>query len=374
MQLSRIRKGMNLWPAIQWEASSDPKDHVRLDAALLQLKSLGVDWVRVLASSQRCSSPYSIRPAIEEFSDQEDHRAPQTLLRLLDRLKSHDLQAVVVLGNFWSWSGGFPAYAEWSGHRTLPVVGPEASIFQLARFFVRAARLLPDSAVMQMYHRFIHRVLDVVPEDHSAILCFQLANEPTPFFNSAKLLDWAQRTVELIRSRAKKVPLSLGGIGEGPLPFATKTPLEEMYLRCSFQFLTAHIWPENWGWYDPKAPERTFDRTLKKTSLYLRRHAELARRLNSPLLLEEFNLARDDRNLNPESPTQYRNRYFQFVHEELSALHKSGFPIGGLAYWTWELDPPHEPQGWYGIHASDESTLRIIRDFSSPSGPGSRPK
>ncbi len=374
MQLNPIRKGMNLWPAIQWEASADPLDQERLETAIIRLKSIGVSWVRILASTQCIGSPHSIRPAIQGPDDAHDQRSAEILLRLLDRLQRHELQAVVMLGNFWSWSGGFPAYAEWAGRKRFPVIGPDASLFDMARFFIRAAGVFSDAEVMKRYHRLLNAILDHVPADHRAILSFQLANEPTPFFYASDLHEWAEESTKIIRSRAPGLPLSLGGIGEGPLPMGTRTGLVALQERCRFDYLTVHIWPENWGWYDPKRPEKTFERAWKKTRAYLESHGELARRFGTPLLVEELNLARDCKSLDPRSPTTWRDRYLQRVHEELDRLKHRGCPIAGIAYWTWELDPPHEPQGWYGIHSTDETTLRVIREFSNPSAQELRPR
>jgi mannan endo-1,4-beta-mannosidase len=366
MQLREIRKGMNFWQAIVLEASPDPADRERLEQSLLQLKAIGIGFVRILASTQGCSSPFSIKPAMENGAEGDEAKSAGVLLRLLSRLERHGLQAIVVLGNFWSWSGGFPAYAEWEGRKPFPVIGPGSSLFQMAGFFRRAARIYSDPAITKRYQRLAGAILDLVPSGHPAILSYQLANEPTPCFNSKDLFLWALEQTRFIRARSPLSPVTLGGIGEGPLPIGTKTDLKRIHSLCRFDALTAHIWPENWGWYDPKRPDQTLEPTLKKTKAYLERHARLAKEIGVPLLLEELNLARDGKSLDPESTTRARDRFLGFVHEELSRLSAKGFPVAGIAYWTWEQDPPHEPRGWYSIHTGDESTLRLIRGFNSP--------
>ncbi len=357
---------MNFWQAIVWEASPDPGDQERLERALERFNAIGISFVRILASTQASSSPFSIKPAIQSGAVGEEIQSARILRRLLDRLSKYGIQAIVVLGNFWSWSGGFPAYSEWAGRRPFPVIGPDSGFFQMARFFIRAARVYSDPEVNRRYQNLVRAILEEVPSGHEAIFSFQLANEPTPFFNSGHLQDWTAEQTELIRSKCRHVPITLGGIGEGPLAFGTKTDLGEIHSRCGFDFVTAHIWPENWGWFDPKRPRQTFEATLRKTRSYLVRHAEIAQSLGVPLLLEEINLARDFKRLDPGSPTGYRDRYLSFVQGELLDLSQRGFPIAGIAYWTWETDPPHEPMGWYGIRPEDHSTIELIKKFSSP--------
>ncbi|MBU6153197.1 MAG: hypothetical protein KGP28_02740 [Bdellovibrionales bacterium] len=366
MQLNRIRLGMNFWQAIVWESSLDPEDEKRLESSLSQFKAMGIGFVRILASTQKISSPFSIRPAMETGGEGDEERSARVLLRLLDRLERHEIQAIIVLGNFWSWSGGFPAYAEWSGQAPFPRIGPDSSLLQMARFFLRASRVYSDAKVNLRYRNLVNAILETVPARHSAIFCYQLANEPTPLFNSGDLSSWAEEHTRLIRFRNPGAPVSLGGIGTGPLPFGTKTDLRKIYRLCNFDFLTVHIWPQNWGWYDPKNPRKTLESTLIKTRKYLALHGRISKELGIPLLLEEINLARDLGSLDPESSTNNRDLYLQFVHEELGNMSKSGVSIAGIAYWTWESDPPHEPRGWYAIHPTDQSTIGMIKKFSSP--------
>jgi mannan endo-1,4-beta-mannosidase len=129
-------------------------------------------------------------------------------------------------------------------------------------------------------------------------------------------------------------------------------------------------------WYNPhKINERSFQKMLKKSRDYLLKHAISAKVTNSPLLLEEFGLARDGEQLERETSVYYRNRFYQFIINELKDLQAKGYPIAGLAFWAWggegipgkDLvgDPPHEKQGWYSIYNSDQSTLEIIRSINN---------
>lgn len=73
-----------------------------------------------------------------------------------------------------------------------------------------------------------------------------------------------------------------------------------------------------------------------------------------------------------------RDQYYQFVLEHALNL---GIPINFWAYggegrprtpaanWTegddFIGDPPHEPQGWYSVYNNDQTTLDLIKKFTS---------
>jgi mannan endo-1,4-beta-mannosidase len=146
-------------------------------------------------------------------------------------------------------------------------------------------------------------------------------------------------------------------------------------------YLTAHIWPLNWGWVSGKDLAGTWEAGSVKVRDYLAAHERLARELGKPLIFEEFGFPRDGESYSPEAATGFRERYYRLIYGTVEASWQTGGPIAGSNFWAWNGearaehadfrfaegdrawmgDPPHEPQGWYGLFDSDASTLAVVR-------------
>ena len=55
---------------------------------------------------------------------------------------------------------------------------------------------------------------------------------------------------------------------------------------------------------------------LSKTINYLDEHEKIATQLNKPLVIEEFGLPRDNHSYDIDSPTTYRDIYYQKILNE----------------------------------------------------------
>jgi mannan endo-1,4-beta-mannosidase len=375
MENSSLLVGANLWQAIIW-ASKDDHEHLgRLRRELDSLKSHNVGFVRILASIQKHASKFSIQTPCQSDANDPGSECLRSLKIVLDELQKRDMKAIVVFNNFWHWSGGFNSYMAWTGEEKYTEFGPTSNNLTITRFFMKASKFYNSKEANLLYDNFIKSFFDKFPQGHPAILTYQLANEPTPFFNHGAFSEWVQGKIKLIKKYDTKTPLTLGGVGTGPNVPGTVTDLKKIYGKNQFDYLTVHLWPQNWMWYNPrKVDENKFQKMLKKSKEYLQKHAEMAKITNSPLLLEEFGLARDHEQLERDTTVVYRNRFYQFIISELRDLKAKGYPIAGLAFWAWGGegipeknlvgDPPHEKQGWYSIFNSDFSTLEVIRSIN----------
>ena len=145
-----------------------------------------------------------------------------------------------------------------------------------------------------------------------------------------------------------------------------------------------HIWVQNWGWYDPEKANSNFEKAVNKAKKYIRHHASIAKKLNKPLVLEEFGMARDGGSYASTATTKRRDAYFQSVFELLEQLQQEGYPISGSNVWAWGGegrprqpkavwkngddfigDPPFEHQGWYSIYHTDYSTIEVLKKFAN---------
>jgi mannan endo-1,4-beta-mannosidase len=375
MDNSSLLVGANLWQAIIW-ASKDDHDHLgRLRRELDVLKNNNVGFVRVLASIQKHPSTFSIQTPCQTDALDSGLACLKSLKIVLDELQKREMKAIVVFNNFWHWSGGFNSYMAWTGEEDYAEFGPTSNNFKITKFFMKAAKFYKSKKANILYDNFIKLFFKEFPKGHEAILSYQLANEPTPFFNHRSFAQWVESKSKLVRNFDSKTPLTLGGVGTGPSVPGTVTDLKKIYGKKQFDYLTVHLWPQNWLWYNPhKMDESKFQKMLNKSKDYLLKHAIMAKITNSPLLLEEFGLARDREQLERESSVVYRDRFYQFIINELKSLKSMGYPIAGIAFWAWGGeglpgtnlvgDPPHEKQGWYSIFNTDFSTLEIIRSIN----------
>ncbi len=146
-------------------------------------------------------------------------------------------------------------------------------------------------------------------------------------------------------------------------------------------YLTAHIWPLNWGWVDGKDLEGTWPAGRVLVENYLTTHIGLANAAGKPLAIEEFGFPRDGELYAPDVPTLFRERYYRTIYAAAEAHSAgNGGPVAGTNFWAWNGeararhpdfryqngdnaymgDPMHEPQGWYGNFDSDANMLALV--------------
>ena len=150
-------------------------------------------------------------------------------------------------------------------------------------------------------------------------------------------------------------------------------------------YVTAHIWPQNWSWADPKDLPGTWPTVEKNTRAYFARQVAIAQSLNKPLVIEEFGFPRDNGSFDPGTPTTYKDKFYSLIYELAFDNMKAGGPVAGTHFWAWGGegraqhpdhrfqpgdtdyvgDPPHEPQGWYSVFDVDSSTQTVIRDHAA---------
>jgi mannan endo-1,4-beta-mannosidase len=127
--------------------------------------------------------------------------------------------------------------------------------------------------------------------------------------------------------------------------------------------------------------DSTFDPAVVYAMDYIATHEAMARKLNKPLVMEEFGISRDSNRHDAGSAITIRDRYYQKIFEEIyRQASKPDAVIAGCNFWAWAGegrpripagiwkagddfigDPPHETQGWYSIFDTDTSTQRIIK-------------
>ena len=380
--------GANLWFGMNLGSEGEGGDRERLVRELDRLDALGIDNLRVLAVSQGpADQPWRVQPAVETAPGEIDEALWEGLDFLLAEMAARDMTAVLVLNNFFQWSGGMGQYLSWATGTPIPYPNAgehtwDAFQMYVAGFYTNEdAMRLADDTVRRLVLR-TNTVTGVPYRDDPTIMAWQLGNEPRGFQNADAYVLWADRTAGLLQALDPNHLVSLGGEGKLQNGYdAPRTQFERVSRSPNLDYLTAHIWIENWGWSQPAAedPDATFPEAVANALAYLGDHAAIADDLGKPLVVEEFGASRDGGTYDPDAPTTSRDLYYRQLFGAVAYLAEAGRPVMGTNVWSWAGearpprpgepwhvgdpligDPPHEDQGWYSIYEADVSTQAVL--------------
>ena len=387
--------GANLWYGA-WLGSPGPEgDRARLGRELDRLKALGVSNLRVLGAGERSPAKVAMDPTFRGPGEDYDQNLLKGLDVLLAEMAQRGMKAVIYLNNFWDWSGGMPAYLRWTGNGEWFQQGDPAHPWP--EFADYSARFYGDAKAQALFQHYVRALVGRTStvtgkpyRDDPTIMAWQLANEPRPggseAFGLANLptyYRWIDQTSALIKSLDPRHLVSTGSEGDmGCLQ--REACVVEAHKPASIDYLTLHVWPNNWSWIAFKDQPGTYEAGEARCRDYIKRHIALARGLNKPLVIEEFGLIRDGRAFAPGSPTTFRDRFYGTVFDLVLADMKAGGPIAGTNFWAWNGegraqhpdawfkmgdksyvgDPPQEEQGLFGIFDTDASTLAVVREHA----------
>jgi mannan endo-1,4-beta-mannosidase len=361
--------GVNFWQGMNLAVDGPGGDRAQLIKELDHLQQLGVTNLRIMAASEGPNTePYRITPALMTFPGVYDETVFDGLDYLLAQMAKRDMRAVMVLNNFWQWSGGMAQYVSWREGTLIQYPG------DWNVFMAYSAKFYHCAECQAWYRNHIATVVRRVNtytgrayRDDPTIFAWELANEPRRY-----PAEWIDETAAYIKSLDPHHLVTTGSEGAPP---GEEQDFRETHNGPDIDYATIHIWPENWGWYDPTRPS-TYAVAEANARNYFLQHAADATALGKPLVLEEFGLARDWEPLHdvydPDSSTTYRDRFYRAMFKEVYTSMSTGGPVAGANLWAWSGqarpgdrwvgDPPHEAPGWYSVYDVDASTLATIAE------------
>ena len=381
--------GANLWYGAYLGAGSG--DRARLRSELDRLAEIGVSNLRVLGASELSPLKNSLRPAFRDRAPPYNEDLLAGLDVLLAEMGARGMRAVIYLGNFWEWSGGMATYLYWTnGGRYIDMNDPAHPWPEFPDF---SSQFYASEAAVALYRDYVstlvgrtNSVTGRAYRDDPTIMSWQLANEPRPGGSSEaagqhmqSYQSWIAGTARHIKSLDRNHLVSTGSEGLMGCVESARCVLEA-HGSGDVDYLTAHIWPQNWSWVDPEDLPGTYARAEANTRAYITQHIGFARRLQKPLVIEEFGFPRDGVALEPGSPSVLRDRFYELIQSEVLESARTGGPLAGSNFWAWGGagraahadrrmrpedtsyvgDPPHEPQGWYSVFDADASTIALI--------------
>ena len=248
------------------------------------------------------------------------------------------------------------------------------------RYQKHTARFYSNEKAKQIYADFLRFLVPQLKS--SPAVLWELANEPRGINNLRAFHTWVDETAGLIKTLAPSQLVTTGSEGQTASPSYSGTDVVSDHESPNIDFITFHLWAQNWGWIRAENLERGLPHALELAKKYINDHAVRAAKLGKPALLEEFGFPRDAGSFDPDSSTTLRDRYFQEIYALVHSL-MPATPICGIMPWAWSGDarpprpgefwrpgdpfigdPPHEQQGWYGIYTKD-TTMKLIAEFSA---------
>jgi len=362
--------GTNFWQGMNLGASSSPGDRARLGRELDRLQTLGITNVRVMAASEGPDTePYRVVPSLMPQAGVYNEQVFAGLDYFLDQLSQRGIRAVMVLNNYWEWTGGMAQYVSWGQGTKIPYrldPGGDYNTFTqyIDRFYACSPCQTAYRAHIQTVIQRINTVNGRAYRDDPTIFAWQLANEPRNY-----PANWIGDLGQFIKSLDSNHMVTVGSEGSWGGDF--KATHGSPYI----DYTTCHIWVEPWGKYN--ATDSSASQLTTATNFavdYLNTHNTDSGSLGKPLVLEEFGLARDGwastGKYDPATPVTNRNKYYQSLFSKVESLMAAQGAIAGDNFWAWAGearppskwtgDPPHETAGWFSVYDADQSTLDVI--------------
>jgi len=387
--------GANLWYGAWLGSQGATGDRARLARELDRLKALGVTNLRVLGAGERSPAKAAVSPTMQEEPGVYSADLLKGLDWLLAEMARRDMKAVIYVNNFWDWSGGMPAYLNWVGNG--PWFQQGDAKHPWPEYADYSARFYADTKANALFRRYLtslvqrtNGVTGKAYRDDPTIMAWQLANEPRPGgteANADALLPpyyaWIRETSALIKALDPRHLVCTGSEGSMGCLRSEACALEA-HRPDTIDYVTLHVWPNNWSWIDPKNQPATYAAGEARCREYVTRHIALAKQLNKPLVIEEFGLIRDARAFVPGSATAEKDRFYRTIYGLALDDMKAGGPTAGTNFWAWNGegraqhddawfahgdnsfvgDPPQEEQGLYGVFDTDAATLAVIAEHA----------
>lgn len=375
--------GANYWYGGLLGLEKDKKRGVeRLRQELDFLKSRGVTNLRLMAGAEGSGLMNGVQrvgPPLQPEQGKFDERVLEGLDLVLAEMGKRKMRAVIFLSNSWEWSGGFQQYLIWNGVISDEWLTRKPTWDELrdltAKFY--SCKPCKDAYASQIAFVLTHRNRYTGEKniDDPTIFAWELANEPRPM-RPAAIKDywlWVRENAWRIKATGAKQLVTIGH--EGWIGTQDLKLFETIHAEKSVDYLTIHIWPKNWGWFENGRMADRFDQIDAKTAQYVQENLEVAKRLNKPLVIEEFGLPRDGQSFDPFATTRSRDKYFEGIFGLVKKIPEIGGanfwafggtarPIKGQPFWKagdeYMGDPPMEEQGLNSVFTTDRSTWAII--------------
>ncbi|WP_395064163.1 beta-mannanase [Flavobacterium sp.] len=379
--------GTNYWYGAMIGAKNG--DRTRLLKELDELKANGITNLRILVGAEGGDQDFTVTPALQTEKGKYNKELLDGLDFVLAEMGKRDLNAILYLNNNWEWSGGMAKYLEWNGYGKVPNPNIAPNTWpQFMNYTTQFHSCEPCKDDFKKHMQFIiGRTNSYTKKKYTedkAIMAWEVANEPRVFTkeNEAAFTKWLNETVDEINRLDKNHLITTGSEGKAGSNDDLAT-FERTHTNKNIDYLTMHIWPKNWSWYKMDDEKGSTPIAIEKTIAYIDEHIEVAKRLQKPIILEEFGYPRSQESLDRNASVEFRNQFYKAVFERLEKAIKENEPFVALNFWgyagiaknnpkdgKWKVgvdfttDPPQEPQGLNSVFSSETSTMNLIKEYN----------
>lgn len=383
--------GANYWYGSLLGLEKDRKKGVeRLRKELDFLKANGVTNLRIMAGAEgsgMINGVTRVAPPLQPEQGKFDESILDGLDLILAEMDKRDMKAIVFLSNNWEWSGGFQQYLIWNS-----LVPDDQKTRKLTWDEQRdiVSKFYTCEKCKESYNQQVNLLLSRTNKlngkkyiDEPSIMAWELANEPRPMRPTSNdaYKKWIHDVAAMIKAKDKNHLVCIGH--EGFMGTESLPLFEEIHADKNIDYLTIHVWAKNWGWFEGDKVAEGFPNVVEKATNYIEQHLAIGKKLNKPLVVEEFGLPRDKQSFDINASTSLRDDYYGKVFSMLAGSAKSNGYFAGAAFWAfggtsrpipkqifWKKgddymgDPPMEEQGLNTVFDSDKSTWKIINSYS----------
>jgi mannan endo-1,4-beta-mannosidase len=364
---------------------------LRLQKELNFLKKNNVTNVRVIVGAEgsgQINGIERIQPSLQPMQRKFNTDMLKGLDYLLVELGKRNMKAVLVLSNNWEWSGGFLQYLHWNGLLPDSILRRKLT-WDENRDLV--SKFYTCTACKNDYNKQVEFVLNRTNKysgkkyiNDEAIMAWELANEPRPMRPVAipAYKKWIATVASIIKQKDKNHLVTIGT--EGYIGTENIEVFEAIHADKNIDYLTIHIWPKNWSWFNGTDIEKDYENIVTKTKEYIIKHADIAKKINKPLVIEEFGLPRDAVSFSTKSTTIFRDKFYKEIFTLWQQSKSTNGNIAACNFWAfggtarpkvnqifWKIgddymgDPPMEEQGLNTVFDSDRSTWKLILAYTN---------
>jgi len=379
--------GTNYWygPLI---AAKNIGDRERLLKELDLMQEVGIDNLRILVGAEGDGGDSRVYPALQPKQGIYNEDLLDGLDFLLAEMKKRKMYAVLYLNNNWIWSGGMSQYLTWNGYGEVP--NPFLKQFSWDQYMNYTKQFHSCEPCKEAFYKHVKFIIGrtntysgLKYTEDNTIMSWQVANEPRVLVSQdheEAFSSWLNETVDLIESLDPNHLISTGA--EGKASYLQDIDMyERLHTNKNIDYLTMHMWPKNWMWYDIDRELETTSESINKANAYMDEHITVANKLNKPIVMSEFGFPREKESLSLDASVENRNKFYTAIFNRIIESKTRENALAGLNFWgfagfaktnaetgLWKhgddfsADPPQEPQGLNSVFASDVSTLKIISE------------
>lgn len=377
--------GANYWygPLIGSEKLGDRE---RLIKELDLMKANGIDNLRILVGAEGDGGDFRVNPALQYEQGVYNEDLLEGLDYLMMQMRKRDMYAILYMNNNWIWSGGMSQYLTWNGYGEVP--NPFLEKYSWPEYMNYTKQFHSCEPCMEAYYKHVSFIMGRTNQftgikyiNDNTVMSWQVANEPRVFSEDHEeaFTLWLNKSVALMESLDSVHLISTGA--EGSASYLRDLDMfERLHENKDIDYLTMHMWPKNWGWYDIDNEKETLQSSIEKGKKYTDDHLEVAQRLNKPIVISEFGFPREKESLSPNASVENRNVFYNLLIQAVTKSSGENGILAGLNFWgfagyaenrpedgKWRVgddftaDPPQEPQGLNSVFASDTTTLEMIK-------------